>query len=316
MKLLGIGYFCLKGQLFQSGEKFTPQQCGLSWLVSQFFLVFFLSLSFSTSALTQKKDFICGYKAVVEYVNSLISLDQQLILQRRSKLRTQDISKEERRQLVLSLMRYRLLPIKEELGRCRFYSFLCLQEQKQSLRQIAEKHLRNQPQGPKACYIRSRGQEQKAPLLSETCESAIKKRVRPIPFPLGIAQAGLESAWGSSYFAKKGYNFFGVQTTFTSARNSINNVKCIPARKNKKKCVYKFDSPENSFFIYSQILNSSNAYIRLRNHRYHSEMDGDPPCKTALKMTQGLDSYATDPKYKSKVRNTIHQICDTVQTCH
>ena len=283
---------------------------------SQNFLTFFLLFSISTQALTKKKDFICGYKPVVQYVNSLISLDQLLIRHYRDKFKARSITESEKLRLTSSLMRYRLLPIKEGPGKCRFYSFLCLHQRGWSLTKIAQEHIRNNPDGPNYCYIRERGREKKVPFLSDTCESTIKKRVHPIPFPLGIAQAGLESAWGSSYFAQEGYNFFGVQTTFASARNSINNIKCIPARKNNKKCVYKFDSPENSFFIYAQLLNSSGSYIHLRNQRYQSARQKKNPCETALQMTKGLGSYATDPNYKSKVRQAIHSVCKIAKTCH
>ena len=258
---------------------------------------------------------MCGYQPVVEYINSRISSDQHFILKARDKLKTGQITDIERLRLTISLMMYRLLPINEE-GRCHFYNFLCLNKpQQKPLRHVAEQYLENHPQGPRDCYIRNKGKAQKADLLSKACESAIKKRVRPIPFPLGIAQAGLESAWGSSYFAKEGYNFFGVQTTFASAKDSIHNDKCVPARRNNKKCVYKFDSVENSFFIYAQILNSSGSYIRLREQRYQAEIKGAKPCEIALKMVAGLDAYAKDKNYKNKVRNAIHQICDIAPTC-
>ena len=284
---------------------------------SQIILSFLFSLSFFTQALTAEKNFICGYKPVVDYVNSRISLDQRLILHYREKLRKGEITESERVRLTLSLIKYRFLPLQEgKAENCRFYSFLCLQKQSKSLLQIAEAYIQNNPEGPKECYVRQKGSEQTVQFLNSKCELAIKKRVRPIPFPLGIAQAGLESGWGSSYFAKEGMNFFGVQSTLASAQASIQNRNCVPARQNNKKCVYKFDSPENSFFIYSQLLNSSATYANLWDQRYLSEKEGEHPCKTALKMTPGLKAYAEDRKYTNKVQGAIHQVCKTVPNCH
>ena len=287
---------------------------GLFFRKCQFFLIFCLFLPFA-QAKKDQKSFVCGYKPVVEYVNSLISLDRALVEYYRSKVSTGTLTQAERAKLVRALIRYRFLPIKEEQGKCRFYSFLCVDHQKKTIQEMALEYLRKNPNGPVSCYISDGGRERKVAFMSDLCTSAIQKRIRPIPYPLGIAQAGLESAWGSSYFAREGYNFFGVQTRFSSSAQSKNNAKCIPARRNNTKCVYKFDSPENSFFIYSQMLNSSGTYIRLRNIRYQSEQAGDTSCDTALKMSNGLDSYAEDPKYKQKVRNAIRQICNILESC-
>ncbi len=305
------------GELFfppESGKKQSKKpELGLFFGRCQFFLLFCLFLPAGAGA--DKKSFVCGYKPVVEYVNSLISLDRALVEYYRAKVGTGAITRVERAKLVRALIRYRLLPIKEEQGRCRFYSFLCVDHQRKTIEEMALEYLRKNPNGLASCYIRDGGREREVAFMSDLCTSAIQKRIRPVPFPLGIAQAGLESAWGSSYFAREGYNFFGVQTMFSSSAQSKSNVKCIPARRNNKKCTYKFDSPENSFFIYSQILNSAGAYVRLRDMRYRSEQARDRPCDTALKMVDGLDSYAEDPNYKQKVRSAIRQVCTMLESC-
>ena len=181
--------------------------------------------------------------------------------------------------------------------------------------EFAETYLQNNPAGPSVCYIRSSGREKTIPIFSEDCREAIEKRIRAIPAPLAVTQAGLESAWGTSNFSNKGNNFFGIQTTFASSKQTQGNSKCIAARRNTKRCVYKFNSIETSFFIYSQLLNSSSAYIPLREHRYQSEIENDNLCDTALKMANGLSRYAEDPNYVQKIKRTMKSVCQIIDNC-
>ena len=285
----------------------------------QFFLallLFFFTFA-ATGKLDKKKKFICGYKGVVEYINSLIRKDRLFILHHLDNPQKNSANIE----LTATLMMYRLLPINEnKKAKCRFFSYLCVQkssvsEAANTLYESASKYLNKYPEGPAVCHIYSQGKEKTFPLFGEDCQRAVKKRVRAIPVPLAVTQAGLESSWGSSYFAQKGYNFFGIQTQFSSAQKTKSNPKCVPARRFTSKCVYKFTSVETNFFIYAQLLNTGRAYLSLRNNRYQSELAGDKPCKLSQKAAGGLSKYAADPNYVTKVRNNIQKICQTLKKC-
>ena len=282
-------------------------------------LIFVLTggMSFSIVSLENRKQFICGYKYIVEYVNSLISLDHFIAITYREKLEDSRITQEEKIDLISILMRYRLLPINEKEGeKCRFFSYLCLpQSPVDALYNLASQYLQKYPSGPAFCHIYYNGAERLFPLLSKECKMAIEKRIQAIPTPLAIAQGGLESAWGTSYFSENGNNFYGIQTTLSSSVATKNNSKCILARRNSRKCVYNFSNIEMNYFIYAQTLNSLRSYISLRELRYQSLSNGDTPCETSLNMANGLSSYATDKKYVPKVKSLVKKICQIIDNC-
>lgn len=282
--------------------------------ICQFFLVFALlfNVDASVAQKVDRKNFVCGYKNVIHYLNSLISLDRDRTLRYIEALEAGVISREELRTLVNILMRYRLLPLNSN-KRCRFYNYLCVSitaDEGKTLDSYVADYLQRSPGGPTDCYVYSSGRQIKVPIFSEDCRIAIDYRIRPIPFPLAITQAGLESAWGTSSFSEKGNNFFGMQTIGIRNRS-----KCLVPRQNSKRCVYKFKSIETSFFIYSQLLNSLRAYNKVRSIRYKSESNSDSICETASKITEGLKNYAEDPLYVDKLKRTVKTVCQIIDSC-
>ena len=285
----------------------------------QFFLIFallFLLSSIAKGATTQT-NFVCGYKHIVEYVNSLVSQEHHLALNYIENLEKGTLTPTELRNLVTTLMRYRLLPINEDsVQHCRFYSYMCVPvNHTNTIYDFVEKYVQRNPNGPNVCHIRSYGKEEKRSIFSEDCKIAINSRIRAIPLPLAIAQAGLESAWGTSFFSRGMKNFFGIQTTFSSSTKTKNNSKCTPARQNPKRCIYNFNSVETSFFIYSQILNSTSTYLSARKFRYQSELKNNTICETAHEMANGLNRYAEDPDYVRKLHRTIKTVCQIIDNC-
>ena len=286
----------------------------------QFVLVFIIlaPLSNNAESLTRQKEFICKYKYVFEYLNSLISLDRDLTLNHIELSRKGKITPDGRIQLITILMRYRLFPIdKNKRGQCRFFNYLCIPNANRDIfYELALRAIRASPDDLNSCYINSRGREKKISLFSEDCKLAIEKRIRPVPLPLAITQAGWESGWGTSSFSKKGNNFFGIQTVFSSIKKTKYNPQCMPARGNPKRCVYNFNSIETSFYIYFQVLNSARPYIALRDHRYRLELTGKAsPCEVSLQMAKGLNHYAEDPNYVQKIQNTIKKVCQIIDSC-
>ena len=111
----------------------------------------------------------------------------------------------------------------------------------------------------------------------------LKEKVNIFPDSLILAQASLESAWGTSRFAVEGNNFFG-QHCFSKSCG-------ISARGDKKVKVAKFASVFDSIQSYYRNLNSGDAYKKLRKLR--SEEFSKLNKMDSLKLTEGLSDYST-----------------------
>ena len=111
----------------------------------------------------------------------------------------------------------------------------------------------------------------------------LKEKVNIFPDSLILAQASLESAWGTSRFAVEGNNFFG-QHCFSKSCG-------ISARGDKKVKVAKFASVFDSIQSYYRNLNSGDAYKKLRKLR--SEEFSKLNKMDSLKLTKGLSGYST-----------------------
>ena len=285
----------------------------------QFILVFTILISFSGNieSSTRRKNFVCAYNHVAEYINSLITMDRQVTLNYIASFHLGAITEDELVDLTATLIRYRFFPI-NSTGKCRFFNYLCItpSTEKDTIYELALQAVQTRSSDLGHCYISSGANYEKHSLFGETCRNAIKKRIRPIPPPLILSQAGWESGWGTSFFSIEGNNFFGIQTVFSSSSTTRRNPRCIPARNNPKRCVYNFNSVETGFFIYSQVLNSARSYIQLRNHRYESELRGDTLCNISLQMARGLNRYAEDPNYVQKIQNTIRTVCQIINNCY
>ena len=275
--------------------------------ICQFFLVLALFFHVGTSV-ADRKSFVCGYRNVIHYFNSLITHDREIVLRYMEALRVGVITGDELKQLVSILMRYRLLPLSQE-KKCRFYNYLCVSvtaNEGKTLDGYVNDYLQRSPGGPTDCYVYSSNRQIKVPIFSDDCRIAIDY----IPFPLAITQAGLESAWGTSRFSERGNNLFGMQTVGIRHRS-----KCLVPRQSSRRCVYRFESIEASFYIYSQLLNSLRAYSRFRNIRYESKSSDDSICKTSEKVAEGLDNYAEDPDYVKKLKRTVKTVCQIIDSC-
>lgn len=104
------------------------------------------------------------------------------------------------------------------------------------------------------------------------------RRVNVVPVSLILAQAALESAWGSSRFTVEGNNLFGVWTWNGPGMVPYNR----EAGKDHKVAMY--DSILESVRSYLLMLNRLPAYRALRDIRRHSM---DP-----LALSQGLRYYS------------------------
>lgn len=114
---------------------------------------------------------------------------------------------------------------------------------------------------------------------------ALAGKIDIVPQSLALAQAALESAWGTSRFAREGNNLFG-QWCFT--------IGCgiVPLRRPEDATyeVQAFDTIAESVRTYLDNLNSHPAYQPMRRIRAQARAAGREP--TGLKMAAGLVNYA------------------------
>jgi len=108
----------------------------------------------------------------------------------------------------------------------------------------------------------------------------LRQRVAPIPPSLAIAQAAVESGWGSSRFAREGNALFG-QWSFSPGRG------LKPARRHPDKThrVKAFNRLIDSVWDYARNLNAHDAYQELRRLRSSGKASG-------MRLAAGLKSYS------------------------
>ncbi|MFO7761960.1 MAG: glucosaminidase domain-containing protein [Desulfobia sp.] len=120
-----------------------------------------------------------------------------------------------------------------------------------------------------------------------------------IPVSLALTQAAKESAWGTSYFARKGNNLFG-QWCFEKGCG------LVPRRRPQGASyeVRAFDDVSESVRAYIRNLNSHPAYKELRIQRYRMRLAGKEPDPHL--MAGGLEQYSgIGMKYVATVRQMI-----------
>ncbi|MFQ6372404.1 glucosaminidase domain-containing protein [Shewanella sp. YIC-542] len=113
----------------------------------------------------------------------------------------------------------------------------------------------------------------------------LMKRVDIIPEAMVLIQAANESGWGSSRFAKEGFNFFG-QWCFQPGCG------LVPQSRNEGQQheVAVFDSVEASVASYMRNLNTNAAYALFRAIRADLRVQQQP--LTAEKLVYGLINYS------------------------
>lgn len=138
----------------------------------------------------------------------------------------------------------------------------------------------------------------RTPLTIEDLE-VLLLRVDRIPPSLALAQAALESGWGTSRFAREGNNLFGKWCYVPGCG--------IVPRKRPAGATYelkRYRSPKESFTDYIRNLNSNPAYESLWLIRADSRADGEQANGTEL--ADGIFRYSEEGwLYISKVKQVI-----------
>jgi len=132
--------------------------------------------------------------------------------------------------------------------------------------------------------------------ISEQFDELIHK-ANVYPVSLILAQAILESAWGTSRFAVEGNNFFG-QHCFSKGCG-------IKARGDKRVEVAKFASVFDSIQSYYRNLNTGNSYKELR--RLRAEEVSKVMTMDSIELTEGLSHYSelTNGDYERRLNQVI-----------
>jgi len=140
--------------------------------------------------------------------------------------------------------------------------------------------------------------EPEAPFTDELLDS-LEYRVDIIPPSMALAQAALESGWGTSRFARKGNNLFGIWCYEPGCG--------IVPRQRPAGATYEvasYRSPKESFQDYIRNLNSNRAYETLWNLRAEHRRKGE--AVTGLSLSDGLFRYSEEGwTYIGKVQRVI-----------
>lgn len=119
----------------------------------------------------------------------------------------------------------------------------------------------------------------------EEVRAKLLKKVDAVPPSLVLAQAALESAWGTSRFAAKGNNFFG-QWCHTPGCGMVPNRRHEGANHEVK----IFETPFDSVAAYMRNLNSHPAYKGFREKR--AELRAQRQALSGCYVAQGLTHYS------------------------
>ena len=115
--------------------------------------------------------------------------------------------------------------------------------------------------------------------------TALLKRVNIVPTSLALAQAANESGWGTSRFARKGNNYFGMWC-YSKGCGYVPNARASGAKHE----VRKFSSPAESVKAYVHNINTHRAYRLLRSIRQQAVNSGTPISGELL--ADGLLNYS------------------------
>ena len=107
-----------------------------------------------------------------------------------------------------------------------------------------------------------------------------------------LAQAALESGWGTSRFAREGKNLFGIRTY------DLREPHMLPSNNPKKWGVKVFQHEWDSVSYYIETLNNHHAYEAYRVMR-------DEGIDNPFMLVETLEAYASDKNYFDKIKRLL-----------
>lgn len=128
---------------------------------------------------------------------------------------------------------------------------------------------------------------------------ALLTHLDEIPVSMVLAQAAMESAWGTSRFVTQGNNFFG-QWCYTKGCGMVPGARNDGARHEVK----IFDSTDDAIYAYFRNINSHRAYRSVRAIRARTRQKGES--LSGLIMVGGLKKYSQRGEaYIEELRSVI-----------
>ncbi|OUS26788.1 hypothetical protein A9Q99_16345 [Gammaproteobacteria bacterium 45_16_T64] len=150
-----------------------------------------------------------------------------------------------------------------------------------ALRSYIQQHDMSKPSG----QLRQLAAQYRIKTDTQHLKQALLEKVDAIPQSLVLAQAAIESAWGTSRFATQGNNLFG-QWCFSPGCGIIPAQRPAGAHHEVK----QFDSPAQSIQSYMLNLNSHPAYATLRKNRLTLRNSNEAP--NGCFLAEGLIDYS------------------------
>ena len=127
-----------------------------------------------------------------------------------------------------------------------------------------------------------------------------KNKFQIVPREIIIAQAVIESDYGTSRFAKEANNLFGIRTYDLS----LPHVKPL-GQPESKFGLKKYKDKCDSVVDYYKVINNGHAFERFREVRYQmvllDEID-------VFELVETLERYASNPNYVNLVKKTIKRL--------
>lgn len=122
----------------------------------------------------------------------------------------------------------------------------------------------------------------------------LSKRLRTFPVSIVLAQAAIESGWGTSRFFEEANNPFGMW----AFSDSTSRMKALSGRDGKKVYLRKFKNLQASIEAYYALLATGRTFQDFRNMK----METDKP----LKLIQALNTYSErGDAYVADLQNLI-----------
>lgn len=123
------------------------------------------------------------------------------------------------------------------------------------------------------------------------------RRIDILPPSLMLAQATLESGWGTSRFIRQAKNIFGFQTQ--AGEGLIPNSRL----KNDRRTICVYENLLGSLDAYVRMFGRTKYYTKLLDYREKAREEGKMP--DSYVMAGMLEAYSESPIYASKLRRLI-----------
>jgi Bax protein len=126
-----------------------------------------------------------------------------------------------------------------------------------------------------------------------------------IPEDLAMAQAALETGWGTSDLARQGNNFFGQKATRRHQEHQrIRNTDGLDYR--------SYDNPGHSVQSYMHNINTHPRYEEFRQARARlRRQQGMTSQLMARELSKHLQAYSTNPSYMTDLNRVMNSLRGT-----